>query len=169
MRLVPLILLLATLLVSACETESAPSRQNDDDGATVTSTEPSIPFRKDGTLEFLRNGAPFLTIDVEIADNDSSRTRGMMQRESMPDRSGMLFIFPYAAPQQFWMSNTPLSLDLMYIDADSQIVSMSKYAAPFSPDPLESVVPAQYVLEVEAGFVDSHGIIESDRIRWQRN
>jgi len=92
-----------------------------------------------------------------------------MQREGFPNEtSGMLFVFDEAQERSFWMANTPIALDLLYIDADSQIVSVSKYASPNSPDPIESEGPAQYVLETPAGFADSYGVLEGDRVRWRR-
>ncbi len=131
--------------------------------------EESIPFRIDGTLDIHRDGETLLTIEIEIADNDSTRERGMMQRTEFPERTGMLFLFDEETMQQFWMGNTPLALDLLFIDADSQIVDFAKYAVPFSNAPLASRSPAQYVLEVPAGWVDSNGIVEGDRARWHRH
>ncbi len=128
-----------------------------------------IPFRVDGTLDILRSSETLLTIDIEIAASDSAQERGMMQRTSFPPMSGMLFPFEQEEIRQFWMGNTPLSLDLLFISADSQIVDFSTYAEPFSADPIRSRVPAQHVLEVPAGFVDSQGIVEGDRVRWRRN
>jgi len=110
-----------------------------------------------------------VTIDLEIADTDSARERGMMQRTGFPnDRSGMLFPFDEEQPQSFWMSNTPVALDIVFVDADSQIVNIAKYTTPFSNERYESGAPAQYVVEVPAGFADSHGLLEGDRIRWRR-
>jgi uncharacterized membrane protein (UPF0127 family) len=158
-------LLLALLpLLAACRGESEPSRPAPADSAAT------IPFRRDGTLTFLRDDTPLLDIALEIAATDSARTRGMMQREAFPsNRSGMLFIFDRAEIQSFWMANTPVALDLLFIGADSQIVDIHKYARPFSPDQITSSAPARFVLEVPAGFVDANGIAETDRTRWQRD
>ena len=90
----------------------------------------------------------------------------MMQRTGFPERSGMLFIFPFEDTQTFWMANTPVALDMIFADADSEIVSIEKYTRPLSADNVVSDEPARFVLEVPAGFVDSHGIVESDRLRW---
>ena len=160
----PCLFLLLSLLMflSACQ---------DDTSTPPPDAEPPeeiIPFRIDGALEFLREGELLLTIDLEIAATDSAKMRGMMQRKSFPDRSGMLFLFDQEEPQQFWMGNTPVALDLIFIDADSQIVDFAKYAQPLSAESILSAVPAQYVLEVPAGFSDTHGLIETDRVRWQR-
>ncbi|GIV60166.1 DUF192 domain-containing protein [Rhodocaloribacter litoris] len=140
----------------------------DGSGSSPAPATPDIPFRKDGTLTFLRDGEPVVTIDIEIADTDSARTRGLMQRTGLPERSGMLFIFPQAEPQSFWMANTPLSLDILFVGPDSQIVSISKYTTPLSPENITSEgLPARFVIEVEAGFVDTYGIVETDRVRWE--
>jgi uncharacterized protein len=128
-----------------------------------------LPFRHDGELEFIRDNEAFLDIAIEIADTDEARTRGLMQRESLPDRSGMLFIFDDVAPRSFWMANTPIALDIMFVSADSQIVTVRKYTRPFSPQSVASTDPAQFVVEVPAGFSDTHGILEGDRIRWTRH
>ena len=96
------------LLVVAMATGWAPSDTPPAEAPVVT----SIPFRSDGTLRFTRGEEELLTIDIEIADTDSAIVRGLMQRTSLPDRSGMLFLMPSEEPQSFWMANTPLALDL---------------------------------------------------------
>jgi hypothetical protein len=131
-------------------------------------TDRSIPFDKEGELTILQDRDTVVTLDIEIADTDSARSRGLMERDSLPDRSGMLFIFPQEEQQSFWMANTPLSLDLLFIGADRQIVDIAKYAKPFSSENIVSDAPAQYVLEVPAGFADQHGLLEGDRVAWRR-
>lgn len=158
MRHFPCILAVLTL-VAACGGESNSDRR---------ANERVIPFRKDGTLTFVRNDDD-LTIDIEIAESDSARERGLMQRERLPERSGMLFIFESEGPRSFWMGNTPLGLDLIFVDADSQIVDIDKYNQPYNPSSIVSDAPAQYVVEVPAGFTDRHGISETQRIRWERS
>jgi len=144
-------------------------------GACGNGTEPAsepeavaIPFDKEGTLSVLQSSDTLVTVNIEIADTDSARTRGLMQRTSLPDLSGMLFLFPNEQPRSFWMANTPLSLDILFVNADSQIVSIAKYTTPFSQDNVRSGDPAQYVLEMPAGFADSYGILEGDRLTWRR-
>ena len=127
-----------------------------------------ISFREDGSLDFLRMGESILSLRIEIADTDSLRERGMMQRTSFPPESGMLFLFDREEVRQFWMGNTPLSLDLLFISADSVIIDISKYARPYSDEPIISAAPAQFVLEVPGGFVDARGIVEGDMVRWMR-
>lgn len=153
---------LAALVIVGCESER-PALEPE--GGTSTA-EPTIPFRQDGSLTFLRDGEPITEIAIEIADTDSARTRGLMQREGLPPQSGMLFVFPRETPQGFWMANTPIALDIIYVNADSQIVSIAKYTRPFSSQTVESEAPARYVVEVPAGFSDTYGLTESDRVRW---
>ncbi len=128
----------------------------------------AIAFQKHGELKLLRGGESYLTIDVEIADSDSSRMRGMMQRTGFPDNTGMLFVFPVEEIQTFWMANTPVALDILFADSDSQIVDIHKYTRPLSPDNVVSDRPARFVLEIPAGFVDSHGVIVTDYLRWTK-
>jgi uncharacterized membrane protein (UPF0127 family) len=141
---------------------------------TVSDTQPevedAIPFTREGALSFVRaDGSEIVEIAIEIADTDSARARGLMQRDRLPDRSGMLFIFDREQTQSFWMSNTPVALDIMYVNRDSVIVDIHKYVPPLSERNVVSRSPAQYVVEVPAGFSDSWGILESDRVRWTRD
>ncbi len=101
------------------------------------------------------------SFDVEIADTSEKHALGLMFRNSMPADEGMLFIFGYEAPQSFWMRNTRIPLDIMYFDKDLKLVSMAKQAQPcrVSRCPsYPSVVPAQYVLELNGGTADKLGV-----------
>ena len=162
----PLLLLCGVLLGSL----SACGRSGDSPSADAEAdTTETIPFTTEGRLAFIQDGDSTATIDIEIAETDSARERGMMQREGFPsDRSGMLFLFPKEQPRSFWMSNTPVALDILFVNADSQVVTIAKYTTPFSSEHYRSGDPAQFVAEVPAGFADSHGILEGDRIRWRR-
>lgn len=155
-----LLLLSALALMAGCGDQPADAPPTDD----VT-----IPFEKEGTLAFMRGGDTLAVIAVEIAATDSARARGLMERESLPEKSGMLFLFDQEAPQSFWMANTPLSLDIIFANADSVIVHVAKYTTPFSTEQVRSGAPAQFVVEVPAGFADQYGIVEGDRITWTRS
>lgn len=159
--------MLPAMLVVGCGSGdgTSPAAGPDADSAASATTE-TIPYRVDGSLDFLRDGEHLGTIEIEIADTDSSRMRGMMQRESIPDDWGMLFIFPNEQERGFWMANTPKALDLMFIDAESTIVNVARYVQPMSAETIPSEGPAKYVLEVEAGYTESIGIVEGDRVNW---
>ena len=122
-----------------------------------------------GQLSFIRDGEILETLDIEIADNDSSRARGLMQREDLPDGSGMLFVFPDESERAFWMANTPLALDLLFIRADGVIHNIRRYVQPMSAENVISDGPVMYVLELEAGQSDALGLVEGDTIAWERS
>lgn len=133
--------------------------------STVPSSSETVPtFTKEGEVTFLRVNEKISKIDVEIAENDSERSRGLMYRAYMPDSVGMLFIFQEVEPQAFWMRNTHISLDIIYVGPDKKIVSIKKNARPYSEESLPSEGAAQYVVEVNAGYVDRHGIGVGDSI-----
>ncbi len=147
------------LLLMSCRRTSSPPAP----------PERSIPFREDGRLAFVRDGDTLVVIAIEIAETDSARQRGLMERTHLPERSGMLFIFEQEEIQGFWMANTPLSLDIIFVNRDSQIVSIAKYTRPYSSETISSQYPARFVVEVPAGFTDTYGLLEGDRIRWRRH
>lgn len=127
-------------------------------------------FRKDGVLTFNHPENPNfepITIAIEVADEAWERKRGLMDRKAMAADRGMLFLFDRAEQQGFWMRRTHISLDIIYVGTDKKVVSIQKYAAPFSEETLPSFKPAQYVVEVNAGFCDQFGIKEGTQIDWQ--
>ncbi len=158
-----LLLTFIALAMLGCESQSTTS------GSAPTEEKISVAFRQDGELDLLRGDEKYLTLNIEIADNDSSITRGLMQRDGLPDLSGMLFLMPTEDIQSFWMSNTTISLDIIFINGNMEIVHIAKYTTPLSPNSVPSEYPAAYVLEVIAGFSDTHGILEGDKINWRRN
>jgi uncharacterized protein len=134
-----------------------------------TVAENGPPFKKEGVLYFLSkvNDDTLRQIDIEFADNDQERAQGLMDRKSMSDTQGMLFIFPDAAEQSFWMKNTYISLDIIYLGKDKEIVSVQKYTTPLSEESLPSFKKAQYVLEVNAGFCDKYHIAYGDKVTYK--
>lgn len=123
-------------------------------------------FIKEGEVAFFNGEERISKIDVEIAENETERNRGLMYRPYMPDSVGMLFIFQERAPLGFWMKNTHIPLDIIYVDSDKKIVSIQKNARPYSEENLPSLSPAQYVVEVNAGYVDRYRIKVGDAIRF---
>lgn len=143
---------------------------DEEEGASAPDTTNTIPFEKEGELAILQDGDSTVVLGIEIADTDSARERGMMEREGFPDEtSGMLFLFENEEPRSFWMANTPVALDILFVGADSQIVHIAKYTTPYSSEQVRSDAPAKYVLETSAGFADSYGILEGDHLRWHRS
>ncbi|MBI2343159.1 MAG: DUF192 domain-containing protein [Deltaproteobacteria bacterium] len=103
-------------------------------------------------------------VTVEIAATERERTRGLMHREHLPAGHGMWFVMPKPTTTPFWMKETPLSLDLIFIDAALRVVDVIHSATPRSETPLKPQVPYQYVLEVPAGFAAAHHVQRGSRI-----
>ncbi len=149
------------LLPYLYESRSTTSTSSESTGASAPL------FVKEGEVTFLsEKGDTIRKIDVEIAADDAERARGLMYRPYMPDSVGMLFIFENAEPQAFWMKNTHIPLDIIYVDQNRKIVSIQKNARPYNEESLPSFGDAQYVVEVNAGFTDRYGIEAGDQIRF---
>lgn len=106
---------------------------------------------------------------VELADTDPARQRGLMQRESLASDRGMLFVFEREAPQAFWMKNTLIPLDILYFDQERRLVSISRDVPPCKSalcPSYPSAGPAKYVLELNAGAAAELGIARGDRIEF---
>lgn len=114
------------------------------------------------------NGDTISTIDAAVADDDESRSAGLMNVPSMPEDAGMVFIFENNQPRSFWMANTPLSLDIIFANSDFEIVRIHRNTQPYSSRSIESGRPAKYVVEVNAGYAVNHDIREGMTIAIQR-
>lgn len=126
-------------------------------------------FSKEGELIISDSlGAAKVKIDIEIADTDYERQLGLMNRLSMDEKQGMLFIFPREDFQSFWMRNTLFSLDMIFINLNKQIVTIHKNTKILSDQSYPSSEPSTYVLEVKAGFTDKYKVIVGDKISWVR-
>jgi len=106
-----------------------------------------------------------LEFTVEIAATNEARSRGLMYRREMADDHGMLFVFEGEGERYFWMKNTPLSLDIIFIRSDGKVGHIAKATTPFSEKTIPSIGPAHYVLEVLAGTADAQGIQPGDIVR----
>jgi uncharacterized membrane protein (UPF0127 family) len=104
-------------------------------------------------------------LEVEIADTDEKRALGLMHREELDEYKGMLFVFPYEGRYSFWMMNMNFSIDILWLNADGNVIYIVSNAKPckevssvsectYNPD-----VYAKYVLEVNSGFAERHGIV----------
>jgi len=132
-----------------------------------------IKFTKEGELSIynLKDSIPnqIIALDIEIADNDYERETGLMYRESMEEKRGMLFVQKIFKPQNFYMKNTLIPLDIIYIDDKYRIVSFQKNAKPLDETSLPSGKPAKYVLEINAGLSDQWNLKIGDSISFEKN
>lgn len=93
---------------------------------------------------------------VEIAKSPQERAKGLMYRLYQPNLYGMLFVFEAEKYHGFWMKNTPLSLDIIWLDSNFKIVHIVTGTTPYSTEPLRPNQPARYVLELKAGQVEQY-------------
>lgn len=103
--------------------------------------------------------------EVEVADDPSERAKGLMFRESLADNAGMLFLYPEPQEVEFWMKNTPLSLDMVFVRQDGTIARIAERTTPFSEEMIASGEQVSAVLEVKGGMMRQLGIAVGDRLR----
>lgn len=108
-----------------------------------------------------------LKVKVELAETLWEQTRGLMGRNKLDEFEGMLFVFPNQTQRSFWMKNTFIPLDIVFISSDKKIVEIKENFEPCLTDDCpvyRSARPAQYVLEVNAGFCKRHGVEVGDEL-----
>jgi len=128
-----------------------------------------ITFTKEGELTLSKaDGAEIVTLDIELAETSYERETGLMHRKSMEDKQAMLFIFSSSLPQRFYMKNTYIPLDIIYLDENKKIVSFQKNAEPLNETGLPSIKPAMYVLEINAGLADKWSLEVGDMISFTK-
>lgn len=101
---------------------------------------------------------------VEVVSATEDMRRGLMFREEVPEKTGMLFDFGYTRRLSMWMKNTIVPLDMIFIREDGEIVDIAEKTTPFSLEPIISKRPALAVLEVPAGTCNHYGITRGDRV-----
>lgn len=116
-----------------------------------------------GTLEIV-SASGVHAFTVELATNDAERERGLMYRKSLAQGHGMLFDFMQDQPVSFWMHNTYVPLDMIFIRSDGRIAHIAENAEPMSDKLIPSVYPVRAVLEVIAGTVRELGIRDGDKV-----
>jgi len=152
------IFLISTLLVSCGNDPKEPEVEIQE-----------IEFKKEGELQVLKDGEITQTLDIEIADTPYEWETGLMYRESMEDNQGMLFIYPNAAERSFYMKNTYIPLDLIFMNSDTTIVSIKENAIPRDETSIPSNVPARFILEINGGKTEEWNIEVGDKMRFSRN
>ncbi len=113
-----------------------------------------------------REGREFV-FQVEVADTPAKRELGLQYRRELAADRGMIFLFPAPSVQSFWMKNTPLPLDMIFIASDRKIVGIVEQTVPFSLDSRSVGRPSQFVLEINGGLAKGHGIKAGDAVRFE--
>ncbi len=154
MRILHLFLVVSVpLMVTFCGNDDTGESREQRTGRTIELTDKVkiLSEQQDQTITEVR---------VALARTESERNAGLMDVHDLPFDAGMYFIFEEETPRSFWMANTPLPLDILFISRDHRIVRIHTRTTPYSDRPIRSEQPAMYTLEVNAGFVSEHDIRE---------
>lgn len=125
-------------------------------------------FTKEGELWIVQEQDTLAFVDIEIAEDPAERSYGMMYRKEMDPNTGMLFIMDREQRQSFYMKNTYVPLDILYINSAKEIVDIKHNAKPLDESSLPSDRPAKYVLELYGGYCNQNGIAEGAMIDFER-
>ena len=143
-------LLLASGAAAAC---GAPqSKATPTPSASASAPSASGPAQSEGPRAVVPSGAVYR---LELAKTPEEQAQGLMFRESLPDRAGMLFLFPDASVHKFWMKNTMIPLDMIWMDAGGKVLFVSANTPPCKADPCANYgpdAPASSVLEIAGGM-----------------
>ena len=143
---------LLALIAAACSSSLA-------EDAAAPPAAPTIPVTVDAD-----NGS--VTLQAEIADDVEERTRGLMYRTSLAPERGMLFLFPREEQRSFWMRNTLISLDMVFIRADRTVLGVVHQATPRTDTGRSVPGKSQFVLEIGGGLAKKHGIRAGGQVRF---
>ena len=108
-------------------------------------------------------------VSVEIADSEATRQRGLMFREALAPNEGMIFLFDTKGFYPFWMKNTLIPLDMLWLERNGEVVSIAHSVPPCKADPCPTYPPlaeAWYVVEVVSGFAKAHGVQVGDTLEF---
>jgi hypothetical protein len=114
----------------------------------------------------IKSGSKTHAFTVEIARSSQQQARGLMFRTELPDSKGMIFPFGEERMASFWMKNTVIPLDIIFIRKDGKIENIAANTIPYSTDPVESTAPVSAVLELRGGLTAQLGIKPGDTVRW---
>ena len=116
----------------------------------------------------IRSGSRTHHFTVEVARTEDEQAQGLMFRRALADDGGMIFPFPAPRPASFWMRNTLIPLDMLFIRADGTIARIAADTIPHSEEPVHSGEPVIAVLELRGGRSAELGLSEGDRVTWPR-
>lgn len=135
-------------------------------GKSNTPMSPTAPYT--GPAVVLPDG---FEVKVEIAADEQTRSQGLMFRDRVPAGTGMLFFFPQSGDYPFWMKNTLVPLDMIWMDDQRRVVHVEANVPPCKADPCPSYDPhavALYVLELGAGEAAKHGVVNGTTLTFER-
>ncbi len=168
MRIMLVAFAAATVLLAACSpgggaTARAPATPATTAAAAAAAVHPVSGLK---VIDLVVRGAAVHRFRVELADTPQAQSRGLMYRTELGDFEGMLFPSDVPEPRSFWMKNTPLSLDIIFVGPDGRITNIAAGTIPYSLQPVPSTGLAAAVLELRAGRAKALGIVPGDRVEY---
>ena len=152
--------ILGFVTITSCDSKSS---QNNRPEETI-----EIEFIKDGDLSLRNNDSIIKNIEIEVANTESKRQIGLMNRSQMEENRGMLFMFDQDNSTGFWMKDTRIPLDIIFVGADSTVINVQKNAKPYDRTNYPAAAPYRYALEVNGGSADKWGIKEGvTKLKWE--
>ena len=163
------ILIVTLLAIAAVTIYLITNKGESSQSFSIEDTTPK--FKKEGELLFISQieSEILAIIDIEVADNEQKTAQGLMHRSSMPENAGMLFLMPQEDIQGFWMRNTYIPLDMVFVNSNKEIVTIHHNTTPMNENSYLSTAPALYVVEVNGGFCNRNNIKEGDTIEFSIN
>lgn len=164
------------LALAACSPAQGGAAVSQTEAQTETQTSQTTPAKADirthpiSGLRIIdvtvKRGEKAITFDTELADTAEAQTRGLMFRTELADDEAM--IFPTEVPQRrgFWMKNTPISLDIIFIGPDRKITNIAANTVPYSLESVPSAGLASAVFEIRGGLAEELGIVPGDKVSW---
>ncbi|MCH8556239.1 MAG: DUF192 domain-containing protein [Balneolia bacterium] len=151
-----LLLLISIAFLFSCNSDSEESPRDTPSASARTLDYTAVVHFKTSpdAMEFISS------VDVAVAESQIARQEGLMNVYDLPPNNGMIFIFEQQQELSFWMANTPLSLDIIFVNEDMEIVRIHSNTPPHSQQQFRSGAPALYAVEVNAGYAARHDIQE---------
>ncbi len=141
-----------------------PPPQNPTGSGSPASTEPKAPAQK----VYLSTPSGEAAVTVEVVATEAKIEKGLMYRQHMPLDAGMLFMMGFEKDWNFWMRNTLIPLDMIFIQRDLTVAGIVENAEPLTEEPLRHVgKPSLYVLEVNGGWSAKNGVAAGSRVRFE--
>ena len=158
--------LLVTTCLFACSTsgskQEVPPPKNPGSGSATTSM-PSQPTAK----VYLQTDKGEVAVDVEVVNTEAKIEKGLMYREHLPPENGMLFMMGEIRVWTFWMKNTLIPLDMIFIGQDMTVAGIVQNAEPLTETLRKTDKPSLYVLEVNGGYTAQHGVSAGAKVRFE--
>ncbi len=159
--------LLLALALLGCPRGTAHSEQQAKPAPAAQPSAKSAPAASAARVVLAPPGQDPVTVRVEVARNEQQRRRGLMFRTHMDQDAGMIFLFEQPQPLTFWMHNTYIPLDMIFIDASLRVLGVVENAEPQTDSARAVPGLSQYVLEVNAGFSRRHGLTKGTAVRFE--